>query len=132
MRTNVDAADTVRFLRTCPIMRIFDETKAREFYLGFLGMCLDWEARFTPEAPLYAQVSRAGLTLHLSEHHGDATPGSTVFVSTEDIQAYHAELVAKTYRHYNPSVERMPWGLEMSVTDPFGNRIRFTEQRSSV
>jgi hypothetical protein len=25
----------------------------------------------------------------------------------------------------------MPWGLEMSVTDPFGNRLRFTEQRSS-
>jgi hypothetical protein len=111
-------------------MRIFDEAKAREFYLGFLGMSLDWEARFSPDAPLYAQVSRAGLTLHLSEHHGDATPGSTVFVSTEDVHAYHAELAAKTYRHYNPSVERMPWGLEMSVTDPFGNRIRFTEQRS--
>jgi hypothetical protein len=112
-------------------MRIFDVTKAREFYLGFLGMNLDWEARFNPEAPLYAQVSRAGLTLHLSEHHGDATPGSTVFVSTEHLSLYHAELVAKAYRHYNPGIEQMPWGLEMSVTDPFGNRIRFTEQRSS-
>lgn len=27
------------------------------------------------------QVSRAGLTMHLSEHHGDATPGSKVFVA---------------------------------------------------
>ncbi len=128
--THLASDDGFQFLRTCPIMRIFDETKAREFYLGFLGMSLDWEARFTPDAPLYAQVSRAGLTLHLSEHHGDATPGSTVFVSISDVHAYHAELAAKTYRHYNPSVERMPWGLQMSVTDPFGNRIRFTEQRS--
>ena len=123
--------DSFSFIRTCPIMRIFDEAKARDFYLGFLGMRLDWEGRFSADAPLYAQVSRGGLTLHLSEHHGDATPGSTVFVSTENVRAYHAELVAKTYRYYNPSVEVMPWGLEMSVTDPFGNRIRFTEQRSS-
>jgi catechol 2,3-dioxygenase-like lactoylglutathione lyase family enzyme len=123
--------DSFSFVRTCPIMRIFDEAKAREFYLDFLGMRLDWEGRFSADAPLYAQVSRGGLTLHLSEHHGDATPGSTVFVSTENVRAYHAELAAKTYRFYNPSVEVMPWGLEMSVTDPFGNRIRFTEQRSS-
>ena len=122
----------VRFIRTCPIMRIFDEAKAREFYLGFLGMTLDWEARVSPDAPLYAQVSRAGLILHLSEHHGDATPGSTVFVATEDLRAYHAELAAKPYRHYNPSVERVPWGFEMSITDPFGNRLRFTQQRSST
>jgi len=119
----------VAFGPTCPIMRIFDEVKAREFYLGFLGMRLDWEARFTPDAPLYAQVSRAGLILHLSEHHGDATPGSTVFVATAGLRSYHAELAARPYRFYHPSIERRDWGLEMSVTDPFGNRIRFTEQR---
>ncbi len=130
MNTRPVAEGVVRFVRTCPVMRIFDEAKALEFYIGYLGMNLDWEARFTPDAPLYAQVSRAGLTLHLSEHHGDATPGATVFVSTEDVHAYHVELTAKPYRHYNPSVEVVPWGLEMSITDPFCNRIRFTEQRS--
>ncbi|WP_460254999.1 glyoxalase superfamily protein [Acidiphilium sp. MT5] len=31
----------MRFLRTCPIMRIFDQTKEREFYIGFLGMTPD-------------------------------------------------------------------------------------------
>jgi hypothetical protein len=94
-------------------------------------MRLDWQARFSANAPLYAQVSRGGLTLHRSEHHGDATPGSTVFVRTENVPAYHAELAEKNYRYYNPAVEVVPWGLEMSVTDPFGNRIRFTEQRAS-
>ena len=125
------ANEPFQFLQTCPILRIFDEAKARDFYLGFLGMHLDWEARFTPEAPLYAQISRAGLILHLSEHHGDSTTGSTVFVSTENLRAYHAELAAKPYRFYNPTIEQMPWGLQMSVTDPFGNRIRFTQQQSS-
>ena len=42
-----------------PIFRIFDVDKAKEFYI---------------------QISRDGLLLHLSEHHGDACPGSTVTV----------------------------------------------------
>jgi ribosomal-protein-alanine N-acetyltransferase len=41
---------------------------------------LDWEHRFEPDAPVYMQVSRGPLILHLSEHHGDATPGSTAYV----------------------------------------------------
>lgn len=42
-----------RFDPPVPIIRIFDETRAREFYLGFLGMTLDWEHRFEPGTPLY-------------------------------------------------------------------------------
>jgi hypothetical protein len=70
----------VQFLKTIPILRIFDVAKAKEFYVGFLGFTVDWEHHFEPSTPMYLQVSRAGLTLHLSEHHGDACPGSTVFV----------------------------------------------------
>ena len=36
-----------------PILRIFDEAKAREFYLDFLGFRLDWQHRFDDHAPLY-------------------------------------------------------------------------------
>ena len=57
-----------------PVIRIFDEDKAKDFYLGFLGMTLDWEHRFGPDFPLYMQVSREGLVLHLSEHSGDGSP----------------------------------------------------------
>ena len=65
---------TIAFTQTAPILRIFDESKAKEFYLGFLGFQLDFEHRFGDNFPLYMQVSRAGLVLHLSEHHGDASP----------------------------------------------------------
>ena len=34
-----------------PILRIFDEAKAREFYLDFLGFRLDWQHRFDDHAP---------------------------------------------------------------------------------
>ena len=57
-----------------PILRSFSEEKAREFYLGFLGFTMDWEHRFVPTAPLYLQLTRGNLVLHLSEHYGDATP----------------------------------------------------------
>ncbi|AGT09946.1 glyoxalase superfamily protein [Paracoccus aminophilus] len=117
----------MKFTQTAPVLRIFDIAKAREFYCGFLGMGWDWEHRFHEGAPLYAQVSRAGLVLHLSEHHGDATPGSTVFVRMEGIAAFHAEVIARNYPYLRPGIEEMPWGRMMTVTDPFMNRIRFNE-----
>lgn len=121
----------VAFEETAPIFRIFDENKAKEFYLGFLGFKLDWEHRFGKDYPLYAQVSRSGLTLHLSEHHGDASPGSTAFVSMRGVREYQRELAAKEYTHMKPSVEEEPWGMVMGVTDPFSNRIRFCERRKN-
>ncbi len=126
-----DAApsEDVRFGRTSPIMRVFDDAKAREFYLDFLGFTLDWEHRFGPNFPLYAQVSRAGLTVHLSGHHGDASPGSTAFVTVEGVRRYQQELACKDHAYAKPALEELPWGLVMTVTDPFSNRIRFCEEK---
>ena len=126
------AADAVRLGPACPILRIFDEEQARAFYLGFLGFALDWEHRFEPGLPLYAQVSRSGLVLHLSSHHGDATPGSTAFVRMTGIRTFQLELLAKNYPNARPGVEEEPWGLTMEVADPFGNRLRFSEEKAAL
>ena len=61
-----------------PVLRIFDVAKAREFYGEFLGFAIDWEHTFDDHAPVYLQASRDGAVVHLSEHHGDASPGATV------------------------------------------------------
>ncbi|MEQ8653371.1 MAG: glyoxalase superfamily protein [Kiloniellales bacterium] len=112
-----------------PILRSFDEAKAKEFYLDFLGFSVDWEHRFEPDMPLYMQIRRDDLLLHVSEHHGDCTPGSTVFVVTTDIRAFHAEISAKGYRYNRPGVEEAPWGgLVMTASDPFGNSLRFWQE----
>jgi catechol 2,3-dioxygenase-like lactoylglutathione lyase family enzyme len=119
---------SMAFRKTIPILRIFSIDKAREFYLDFLGFSVDWEHRFGNDFPLYMQVSRDGLVLHLSEHHGDGSPGANVFVEMAGIEALHRELIAKNYRYLKPGLERAPWNaLTMQVTDPFGNRIRFNE-----
>src|ERR1043166_9319969 len=98
----------VRMLRSIPILRIFDEAKAREFYVSFLGFAIDWEHRFAPDAPLYMQVSR-------------------IRIDTQDLDAFHAELTAKQYKYARLGINEQPWGREVSVKDPFGNRLIFAE-----
>lgn len=125
---NAAPADAIRFSSTIPILRIFSVEKAKEFYVDFLGFAIDWEHRFGDDFPLYAQVSRAGIKLHLSEHHGDASPGSTVFIWMRGIAAYHQELIGKNYKYYRPGLEEAVWDARMmQVADPFGNKLRFSE-----
>jgi uncharacterized glyoxalase superfamily protein PhnB len=115
--------------RTTPILRMFDEAKAREFYLEFLGFKVDWEHRFEPGLPLYMQVSRGECVLHLSEHFGDGSPGAAVRIHSADIEAFHLELTSKRYKHARPGLEDTPWGSrEVSIRDPFGNRLTFTNK----
>lgn len=114
--------------KAIPILRIFDEAKAREFYAGYLGFAIDWEHRFGANFPLYMQVSRGDLVLHLSEHHGDATPGSAVLIRTRGIDELHREIAAKDYKYAKPGVELAPWNAKvMEIADPFGNKLRFNE-----
>ena len=120
---------SIQFEQTVPILRIFSLEKAREFYLGFLGFTVDWEHRFSPDAPVYMRVSRGTLALHLSEHHGDGTPGSYVYVYMTGVRALHRELTDKNYRHNRPGLIEQEWGMtELTVTDPFNNRITFGER----
>src|SRR3954464_9999005 len=96
---------SVEFAKTVPVFRIYSYDKAREFYVDFLGFKIDWEARFTPEAPVYMQVSRANVSLHLSEHHGDCTPGALAYVYLTGVEQLQKELVAKNYRHNKPGLQ---------------------------
>ncbi|CAN7312202.1 glyoxalase superfamily protein [Mesorhizobium sp. LjRoot246] len=112
-----------------PVLRIFDIAKAREFYVGFLGFEVQWEHRFDDNAPLYMAVVRDGCVLHLSEHHGDGAPGIAVRIKVEDIATLHRELIGKKYHFARPGLEETPWKTrEVSVADPFGNRLTFYEE----
>jgi catechol 2,3-dioxygenase-like lactoylglutathione lyase family enzyme len=118
----------IKFGRVVPILRIFDLAKADEFYLDYLGFHVDWDHRFDDNAPLYRQISRDDLVLHLSEHHGDGSPGARVRVTMHGIEAFLKELGAKNYRYMRPGLQTTPWNTrETGVTDPFGNLIRFVE-----
>jgi len=73
------------------------------------------------------QISKDRCILHLSEHHGDCSPGAAMRIETAGLEAFQRELAAKQYRYARPTIEATPWGShDMSVTDPFGNRLTFT------
>jgi catechol 2,3-dioxygenase-like lactoylglutathione lyase family enzyme len=116
------------FRRAIPTLRMFSVEKAKEFYVDYLGFKLDWEHAFEPNTPVYMQVSRGDLIFHLSEHYGDGTPGSCVYVAMEGVREFHGELAAKKYKYYRPGVERTQWNTwAMDLLDPFGNKLRFNE-----
>src|SRR5690606_27953261 len=87
--SSIEQAAVPHLSPAIPILRIFDEAKAREFYCEFLGFTVGFEHRFEAGLPLYMEVQRDALRLHLSEHHGDATPGSTVFVPLRGLEALY-------------------------------------------
>ena len=117
----------VTFDKAIPILRMFDEAKAREFYLDFLGFSVEFEHRFEADLPLYLGISRNGLQLHLSDHHGDASPGATIFVPMHNIEMLRDELQGKRYGYGRPEIVEQGWGKVLEVYDPFGNRIRFCQ-----
>jgi catechol 2,3-dioxygenase-like lactoylglutathione lyase family enzyme len=111
-----------------PIFRIFDIEKAHSFYIDYLGFQVDWKHQYEGNMPLYLQVSLNDIVLHLSEHHGDASPGSAIRIKLENLRKYHAFLMGKEYAYAQPAVEETPWNTrEIIVIDPFSNRLTFYE-----
>jgi hypothetical protein len=111
-----------------PIFRIFDYEKAIEHYVNWLGFKIDWEDKPTG-APVYMQISLDDITVHLTEHYGDCTPGARAYIDKfEGLTDYHQILLNKEYKYNRPGLEKTPWNpgtLCMDVIDPFGNRLSF-------
>jgi uncharacterized glyoxalase superfamily protein PhnB len=109
-----------------PVLRMFDEAATRAFYLNYLGFEWAWEHRFAPDLPLYAGIVRDGCQIHLTQHHGDATPGSAIRIACPALDDLYAELSGKGYMFARPALETQPWDMrEVTVTDPAGNRLTF-------
>ena len=116
--------------RAIPVLRMFDVAKAREFYIDYLGFKVEFEHRFHENAPLFMGISRDGLMLYLSEHHGDGSPGIHVIVDMTGADELLEELKAKRYRYMNPGIQEQEWGTrELGVVDPSGNKIYFSERK---
>ena len=120
------------FTRIAPLIRIFDENKAKEFYVEFLGFNIDFEHRDSDDARLYMQVSQGQCLLLLTGHHGGCSPGCAINIETDELESYCKELNQKNYKFAKPGIQDMPWGSKnMSIADPFGNNITFTNAIST-
>lgn len=116
------------FQKNIPVLRIFDVAKAKEFYIEWLGFAIEWEHQFENGMPYYICIAKDDIQLHLSEHYGDATPGSKVFIVCTGIEMYYQELQSRPYNYYRPGLEKTFYGaLCIDITDPFGNKLSFNE-----
>ncbi len=110
-----------------PVLPIASGPAAKKFYVDFLGFTADWGWPETDDAGhFYAQVSRSGLSLHLSTY--GAARGATEFlIRMSGLAALSAELSSKA-NGVALNVRNTPDDrTELLVTDPFGNRLRFSE-----
>lgn len=98
-----------------PIFRVEDGRTAADWYAR-LGFDVVGEHRFEPALPLYLFLQRGDVQLHLSEHTGDAPHRSLAYFYVDDVDS-----IADTF---DAVVEAQPWGREIELTDPFGNRLR--------
>ena len=70
--------------------------------------------------------------MHLSEHHGDSIPGAAIRIEVDDVDEWCRLLRASNYRFAKPEVVDTPWNSrDMSLIDPFGNRLTFTSAIST-
>jgi uncharacterized glyoxalase superfamily protein PhnB len=119
----------MRAEQVIPVLRIFDYNKTIEFYIDWLGFEIVWEHRFEENTPVYLEVKKENMIFHLSEHHGDASPGSSVFIWGEYVADYHKELIDKKYKYNRPGLEKTFYdAVSFTVNDPFGNKIIFNEK----
>ena len=101
-----------------PILRVADAAVAAEWYRS-LGFAISFEHRFEPGFPLYVGMRRGGAQVHLSEHQGDARPDTLVYLWVDEVGGIATTL--------NAEIVEQPWGREIEVTDPDGNRLRIAE-----
>ncbi len=121
----------MKFTSTCPIFRILDEKKAKEFYVDLLGFSITFEHRFADHMPLYIGLELGNFELHLSEHTGDATPHSGVYLEMDSgLKNYHDSLIEKDLGFDIPKLEDSGFGTVcLDITDPFNNRLSFNEPK---
>lgn len=76
-------------------------------------------------------VRQGECELHLSEHFGDASPGSSARIAIDDVAAYCNALNGKDYKYARPGYQDQSWGMrDMTIDDPFGNRLIFCQSIS--
>ena len=98
-----------------PIFYVKDALETARWYAR-LGFEIEGEHRFAPGLPLYLFLRRGENALHLSEHKGDARPGSLVYFYVDDVDTIS--------REFNAEIIDQPWAREVQLQDPDGNRLR--------
>lgn len=113
-----------------PVLHISDSSAAILFYCKKLGFRHEFSHRpeDTKADPCYLGVTRDGVWLNLSSFSGDGVPGGVANLVVDDVDALHAEFVAKGVSIHVAPVDQTWGSREMYVKDADGNCLRFIRQ----
>lgn len=105
-----------------PVLRVEDIDTSREFYESALKFKLDWLWRPEQGGPAFAQISRDGLLIYLSEDKA-VTPRSVIYLYVDDVDDWYKLLLQAGI-----AVDKVPhdttWrNREMVLQDPDGNKL---------
>ena len=101
-----------------PILRVASIDQSVAWYAQ-LGFHKEWEHRLEPDEPGFASIARGRGHIYLSEHDDDASPDTLVYIR-------HSQL-DDLARRLDQVPTEVPWGRELKVEDPDGNRLRISD-----
>ncbi len=114
-----------------PVHRCRDFGRSLAFYTGTLGFELLW--RSDEPGPVYAAVKWRDHEIHLSEHAGDGAFGAVTYLPVDDVDAVHAELLARGFRPppgssevHSAPIDQSWERRELYVDDPDGHTLRYS------
>ncbi len=110
-------------IQVIPILRVVDAAIASAWYAR-LGFRQEWEHRFGPSFPAFVSLALDDARLFLSEHEGDAQPDGLVYLRLASLRAVADEFEA--------ILIDQPWGPEVHLTDPDGNRVRIGDAAAEL
>ena len=116
------------FKQAIPVLHVSRSTEAEEFYRK-LGFQQEFAYRpFGGVEPCYMGFARDDARFHASSFSGDGVSGGVIVLIVSDVDAIHAELVAKGVAIDTGPVDQ-DWGnRELYVKDADRNSIRFTQE----
>ena len=103
-----------------PILHVKNAHKTATWYER-LGFEVEGEHQFAPGLPYYLFLAGGQIHLHLSEHQGDARPGTLLY--------FYVNEVAQIAAEFGAEIIDQPWAREVQLTDPDGNRLRIGERK---
>lgn len=115
------------FKSAIPVLHVSSSAAAEEFYCQRLGFRQEFAYRpFGRLDPCYMGLVRDDARLHVSSFSGDGISGGVVYLTVDDVDELHQELLRKNVQIDTGPIDQ-DWGnREMYVKDADGNSIRFT------
>lgn len=103
-----------------------DRETSRDWYVTTLGLRLEFEV---PARNASALIDDGGFTIFVEQRDAPPTAGTALYFQVDDVDALHAQLVARGVALAHPP-QKVFWGYVPVLVDPDGYRIRLWDETS--